>query len=61
MFQVYKWRGEVIQDIDAWAKSRGERMIKYRYTVQTVYGPEVTEGRMPESFWNSLLIHGNER
>jgi hypothetical protein len=60
MFQRFTWRGEVIPDIDAWAHARGERIVHYKHTTRTVYGHEVDEGRMPESFWNSLLIRGNE-
>lgn len=59
-FQVFNWRGKPIPDIYAWTAERGEKMIHYRLTTRTPYGPEVTEGYMPESFWNGLLWHGNE-
>lgn len=59
-YQVFRWAGKPIPDIKAWAKSRGEAMIHYRYTKQTVYGPEIEEGDMPESFWNSLIFTGHE-
>lgn len=59
-WERFTWRGEPIYNIQEWATKRGERMVKYRLTKQTVYGPEISEGHMPESFWNSLLIMGNE-
>lgn len=57
MWQKFTWRGEPIPDIEKWASARGERMVHYKLTITTVYGPEVTTGKMPESFWNSLLIN----
>ncbi len=58
-FERFTWRGEPIHDIDGWAKSRGERMVKYRLTVKTVYGDEISTGQMPESFWDNLLRSAN--
>lgn len=55
-FERFMWRGSPIPDIEAWARKRGDQMVHYRLTVRTVYGPEVSEGSMPTTFWNSLLI-----
>ena len=59
-YQAFTWRGEPIYDIHKWAKDRGERMVEYRLTTRTVYGDEVEEGIMPESFWNNLMRTGNQ-
>lgn len=59
-FQVFSWRGEPIYDIVEWARERNEQMVEYRLTTRTVYGPEVSYGRMPESFWKSLMFKANE-
>ena len=60
-FQTYSWKGQPIYNIDEWAKERNQQMVEYKLTVNTVYGPEVSFGRMPESFWKSLMFKGNER
>jgi hypothetical protein len=61
-YTAYKWRGEPIHDIKAWASQRGERMVKYR---ATRYVPSLLTGQleketytdeMPESFWYGLLV-----
>lgn len=61
----FRWRGELIPDIEEWAASRGERMVKYKATrkVPNIFSgkmdTEVQYGEMPETFWRSLLIqHG---
>lgn len=57
-WQVYSWGGVPIYDIKVWAQERGEKMVQYRETTHTVYGPEVIYGEMSESFWNSLMWNG---
>lgn len=60
--RIYSWRGEPIDDIRAWARARGEQMVRYdehrRGVVFTTKGPkivtETTSGETPESFWNGL-------
>lgn len=59
-FQAFSWRGEPIHNIEEWAKSRNERMVEYRLTTRTIYGDEVSYGKMPESFWRGLMFKGNE-
>ena len=62
MFDEYRWRGESIADVHEWARSRGERMVKYRAerTIPSMLTGqlerEVREGEMPQSFWDSLLV-----
>jgi len=59
-FQVYKWKDQVIEDIEAWAKERGEKMVEYERTTERPnmftgrMSKEVSKGVMPESFWCSL-------
>jgi hypothetical protein len=61
MATVFRWRGEVIPDIRAWARARGEQMVRVRCTRRTLSPVllrevvEVTEEVMPESFWNGHL------
>lgn len=54
--EYFYWRGEPILDIEAWARERGEQIVHYRHTRRTVYGHEINEGDMPESYWTHLLI-----
>lgn len=62
MFTVYNWRGKPIHNIEKWAEERGEQMIKYRATRKVPslltgqIETEIEEGKMPESFWNGLLM-----
>ena len=57
---TFSWQDEPIQDISKWASDSGEPMIKYkaeRSTPNMVTGQldiESYEGKMPETFWNSL-------
>lgn len=64
-YTEFRWRGEPIYDIRAWAKARGERMVKYHgeRTVPDLRTGglvrEVDDGEMPESFWNGFgWTHG---
>lgn len=59
---TFNYRGEPIENIHEWCKSRNERVIRYRNTRQ-IMNPysaeiriEITEGEMPETFWNALRI-----
>lgn len=52
----FRWRGGIISDIDKWAADRNEQMVHYRARRQTCYGIEEYEARMPESFWQGLLM-----
>jgi hypothetical protein len=60
MFEQFQWRGELIPDIEKWAKERGEQMVHYRLTRHTPYGREISFGSMPETFWNTLMFKANE-
>ena len=60
MFQIYRWKGEVIEDIDQWARDRGEKWVFFKHTVKTLYGEEVDKGFMPESFFDNLMWNANE-
>ena len=60
--RTYTWRGEPIQDIYAWAKERGESMVRYHgerhipgFNGQMIL--ETDDGEMPESFWNGFGWH----
>lgn len=64
-YQVYRWRGEPIEDIHVWAKTRGEKMVRYhgeRHVPDLRTGGMVLEtddGEMPESFWSGFgWTHG---
>ena len=58
--RVFTWRGEPIADIETWAQSRGEQMVRYRYTrryYEPMYQREVEEyydDAMPASFFGNL-------
>lgn len=62
-YETFTWRGEPIADIHAWAKDRGERMVKY-HAERHVVSPwvpwemitEEYDSEMPESFWSGLLM-----
>ena len=62
MMQRFSWRGVPIHDIRAWAKERGEQMVRYHaerkvpnpYTGQI--DTETQDGEMPESFWGGLRM-----
>ena len=58
-FQTFTWKGEPIQDIHKWAHARRERMVHYEMTRRSPYGDEITQGEMPQSFWDSLLWSSN--
>jgi hypothetical protein len=61
MNTVYQWRGESIDNIEQWAKDRGEQMVDV-----TLHKKEVTLGgaeldlyeeeSMPESFFNTMCF-----
>ena len=57
---AYSWRGEPIADIKAWAKDRGEQMVRYRAErrVPNLFSgrmaTEVEESIMPESFYDNM-------
>lgn len=68
MYNQFTWRGTPILDIHAWARERGEVMIRYRATsVQPAVcwneegsatpslNMEVEDGEMPRSFWDGFL------
>ena len=55
---LFRWRGEPIQDIRTWAIERSESMVSYECTQHTPWGPEISQGEMPESFWNTLAWTG---
>jgi hypothetical protein len=65
-FQRWTWRGERIDDIEAWAAARGEQMVAYHGERQVpIIAPgvgarmitETDDGEMPESFWNGFGWH----
>lgn len=58
----FVYKGEPIADINAWAKSRGEHMVKYKayrlipsYYTGKIEREEHT-GEMPESFWKGIRM-----
>jgi hypothetical protein len=64
-FQSYSWRGVPIPDINAWAKDRGEKMVRIKVVERNPYifsgNIEELEYQisMPESFWDSFSWSGN--
>ena len=62
MNHVFRWRGEDIPNIRAWASARHERMVEYyaeRQMPNSLTGTldvETQRGEMPESFWDSLMM-----
>jgi hypothetical protein len=56
LMERFRWRGELIPDIEEWAKQRGEPMIHYVATRQTIFGIQRKEGKMPLSFWQGLRM-----
>ena len=60
-YKVYKWGDKVIEDLDAWAKARGEQMVffrRHRDVPDALTGKVVREeytGREPESFYDNRL------
>ena len=58
----FRWRDVPIPDIHAWARTRGEQMVRYHATRKRPnpfaarMETEEMVGEMPESFWNSLLM-----
>lgn len=63
-YQVYRWRGVLIEDIQEWARERGEQMVCYhgqRHVPDLRTGGltlEVDDGEMPESFWSGFGYSG---
>jgi len=63
---IYRWNDEVIQDIHAWARTRGEGMVRferYRERPNPLTGEmvrEVEDDEMPETFFNNLRYGGEE-
>ncbi len=55
-YQRFEWRGEPIYNIEEWAKKRGDKMVYYRVTYNTIYGKYSEYGSMPETFWTTMLI-----
>ena len=63
---IYRWNDEVIHDIRAWARTRGEKMVEYKkyrdrpdpLAKRTIR--EVEYGEMPESFFSNLRSGGEE-
>lgn len=61
-FTEFRWRGEPIRDIWAWAAERGERMVRVRETRRQLSAVtlrehvEVSEVEMPESFADGLPL-----
>ncbi len=61
-FQTFACDDVPIADINAWARSRGEKMVRYKRcrNVPDVFSGRVVreeeEGVMPSSFFESLLM-----
>ena len=66
METLYFWRDEPIEDIEKWAKERGEKMYDVTFQVRDV-NPYARKAKnmityheetetMPQSFWNSLRM-----
>jgi len=65
MFEQFNWRGEPIADIWAWARERGEQMVKYHAERKVPNGytgqidTETLDGAMPAVFFDNLcMTHG---
>ncbi len=56
------WRDQPIENIEKWAKERGEKMVDYtlRRQYPSINRKKITVeweyqyGKMPESFWNTF-------
>ena len=67
MSQSYHWKGEPIPDIRAWARARGERIVRIRITpaprpdllTGKIIQYEPYEMEMPESFWDNYRNDGD--
>lgn len=58
---TFSWRGERINDHKSWARERGEKIVRYKFSVEWPDGSiEWGHGEMPESFWGNLRF-ANER
>ena len=68
MFNAFSWQGELIDDIEAWARDRGEKMVRVRFVPQLK--PNALTGQMvasepyiksmPESFWDNYIISSDQ-
>lgn len=59
----FLWRGKPITDVYAWAKRRGEKMVRYDVWEPWFDGKKVyshTE-ECPESFWNNMRFSQDYR
>jgi hypothetical protein len=60
--QAFSWRGEPIHDIESWAASRGEEMVRVRETRRGIsmvtFQPytDVEEYDVPDSFWRGMCV-----
>ena len=57
----FRWRGEIIPDIEAWAKERNDIVVYYKAYRKSpsLFGgfyEEEYEDKMPMSFWLGMLI-----
>ena len=66
VFATYAWKGVPIQDIEAWAQSHQDSLVKYRFR-KRYFSPERKEeveerssGRMPRSFFESIRLAAGE-
>ena len=66
-YTTYTWKGKPITDIRAWARKRGEKLIRYKH-IQKYFDPtvgheieETSHGLMPESFFTNLCFKGSEQ
>lgn len=66
MWQRYEYQGDPIEDIEAWAAKRGEKMIDYERTIAVAdmltgkIHKRKERGAMPSTFFGSLRIQSFE-
>lgn len=59
---IFSWKDELIDNIHAWTRQRGEKMVRYRMISKSCnpftgrISEYIEEDEMPESFWNVLRI-----
>lgn len=64
-FQTFYYRGERIEDIEAWAKERGYKMLTYKQTrrIPNMFSGKIVEEvsyhRVPEIFYNTMHSEGD--
>jgi hypothetical protein len=56
MTTEYRWNGDLIVDVEKWARDRGESMVEFEERERNPFTgawDTCDRGAMPESFWNA--------